>query len=88
VQGAGCRVQVARHFSRIPQPQVGRAGQPPSVNHPRFDVSPYPSPPWSLDPQHLTVASSCDETSFMSLQGYLAHNKQPPPHRITIGPYA
>ena len=26
------------------------------------------------------------ETSLVSLQGYLAHKKQPPPLRTTIGP--
>jgi len=36
-------------------------GQGPLASSPRLKVSPRPSCPYSLEPQHLTVASSCVE---------------------------
>jgi hypothetical protein len=47
--------------SLLAQPRVGRAGHPPLLPSPRCDVSPCPSCPRLLYPQHLTVASSCEE---------------------------
>jgi hypothetical protein len=41
---------------------VELGGQGPLASSPRFKVSPCPSCPTSLCPQHLTVASSCGET--------------------------
>ena len=48
--GAGTRVAV-----------VELGGQGPLASSPRIAVSPSPSCPTSLCPQHLTVASSCGE---------------------------
>ena len=53
--------------SQPPQPRVGRAGQAPLLSSPRSRVSPYPSFPRQLYPQHLTVASSCDGLHVMLL---------------------
>ena len=40
---------------------VGLVGQGPLASSPRSEVSPRPSCPYMLWPQHLTVASSCGE---------------------------
>jgi len=64
----------------------GRAGQPPLLSSPRCDVSPCPSCPYPLEPQHLTVASSCNELQFtiphtsMSPARTLLLLAAPPPH--------
>jgi len=54
--------------SLLAQPRVGRAGHPPLLSSPRLDVSPCPSCPYSLPPQHLTVASSCEELQVRLLK--------------------
>ena len=40
---------------------VELGGQGPLASSPRLKLSPSPSCPWILSPQHLTVASSCGE---------------------------
>jgi len=40
---------------------VELGGQGPLASAPRFEVSPIPSAPYSLRPQHLRVVSSCGE---------------------------
>jgi hypothetical protein len=58
----GSTVSHQPHPSALPaKPRVGRAGHPPLLPSPRCNVSPCPSCPLLLYPQHLTVASSCEE---------------------------
>ena len=58
----GSTVSHQTHPSSLPpQTRVGCAGPPPLLSSPRSEESPCPSWPLKLLPQHLTVASSCDQ---------------------------
>jgi len=52
---------VSTHEAGTRHAVVELGGQGPLASSPRPEVSPCPSRPWPLPPQHLTVASSCRE---------------------------